>query len=107
MGQQHVRSDVTQVPAGAFETLDVTDDAAVGFTTATIPNGCVIAECFLDLADVRYRRDGTDPTQAVGEKLFYPMSFKVYGENDIRRIRFRACNGTTHATISVSFGVEA
>ena len=100
MGHQKVRTNIGN--ATAKEILTVT--TVVGFTVATIPQGCVSAHCTLTGADVRYYYDGSTPTTLLGHLLSQPASFDVVGENAIKNFKVVAVSGT--ATIVVTYELE-
>ena len=95
-----------------FETITVAA-SAIGFTAANLANGAnalgdvLMAQCVLETANIRMRADGTDPTATVGSLIRVGATFKVWGDIDLRSIRFIR-DGATSGSLSVEyFGTES
>jgi hypothetical protein len=88
-----------------FEALSVAG-SAVGFTAATYEPGtgqpAVVATVQCQVAAVRYRSDGTDPTATVGKVMEIGDEIVVCGKSNIVSIRFISRDGGT-ATLATEF----
>ena len=84
--------------AFAFESITVTD-TAVGLTLSNVlakPHPKKV-EIFVETAQVRFRKDGTDPTATVGEVLnpFERMTLESLNDmQNLKTIRTGATSGT-------------
>lgn len=89
----------------AYESLTVTNGAAVGFTAATrTPStGASATEALLTLetAQIRWRADGTDPTTTEGHIMDAGQKLDLQGVQTINGFRAIATGG--NATLKVSF----
>lgn len=91
----------------AFEPLSV-GAAAVGFTAATMigtpaeSKPAFAAFCTVEVAPIRVRTDGTDPTATVGIPFAVGAKFVVWGDRDLKSVKFISDNGVT-ATLSTEF----
>lgn len=105
-----IRDSTQEYRWAARERITVTN-TAVGFTAATykptsgdfkgIP--AQIAKCHVETADIRYRKDGTDPTAAVGRIVYETGEFSIQGSQNIKK--FSAIRtGSTSATLDVEYG---
>lgn len=86
-----------------FEALTVAG-TAVGFTPATYSAAggtAMSATVRVEVAPVRYRADGTDPTTTVGELLDVGEKVVVWGSSDIAAIKFIRTGDS--ATLSTHF----
>ena len=89
----------------AFEALSVAG-AATALTAATLapadgtPAICAFVQC--QVAAVRWRADGTDPTAAIGTNLEVGDEIAIWGKSDIDSIRFISRDGGT-ATLAVHY----
>jgi hypothetical protein len=93
----------------AFEALAVT--TAVGFTSATMDpvessgtargQRAIMAHVQCQVAAVRYRIDGTNPTAAIGAILNPGDELVVWGTMDLDSIRFIAVGGA--ATLAIHY----
>jgi len=102
MSMEHALND-KQV-AFAFETLTVST-AAIGPTDATItPNVGYEATYGLftvESNDVRYRFDGTAPTDAVGHLLQAEQNLEVHGKENLANLKFIRVSGD--ASVSCTY----
>ena len=81
-----------------FETLTV-GTSAVGLSPTT---GATQAEITVELADVRVRSDGTDPTATVGHLILDGAVISLSSAKDIAA--FRAIrDASTNVTLSISY----
>jgi hypothetical protein len=90
----------------AFEALTVAG-TAVGFTAATMKGTpasgkpAIAAVCTVETAPIRMRADGTDPTATVGTPFDVGDTFVVWGQRDLRSVRFIRQGAS--ATLSTHF----
>ena len=105
-----IRDSTQEYVWAARERITVTG-TAVGFTAATYKPTtgdrtgiCArIARCRPESADIRYRVDGTDPTSAVGRRIYEDGEFNIIGSQNIKK--FSAIRtGDTSATLDVEYG---
>ena len=82
-----------------FEALAVAG-TAVGFTAATMADANA-AFCTVEVAPVRMRADGTDPTATVGTPFAVGDRFVVWGDRDLKSVRF--IRQGSSATLSTHF----
>ena len=91
-----------QITAGAtaYESITVTNAAAIGFTLATYTGkrGCFVT---LETTDIRFRYDGTDPTVAEGHIMYVGTSLHFLSANVLSRIKFISTGA--NATLRVSY----
>jgi hypothetical protein len=89
----------------AVEALSVAG-TAVGFTSGTYEPStgqpAVVALVQCQVAAVRYRTDGTDPTAAIGKSLEIGDELAVCGKSNLDSIRFISRDGGT-ATLATEF----
>ena len=91
----------------AFEALAVAG-TAVGFTAATMKGDpatgkpAIAAECTVEGAPIRMRADGTNPTAAVGTPYSVGDTFVVWGQRDLKSVKFIRQGGVS-ATLSTQF----
>lgn len=81
--------------AGATQTLTLTGSAQ---NLPSVPNTAVFAVVCLEVANARWRDDGTDPTAAVGQPLLSGQCINLNGP--IAAVRMIAQSGSPIATIS-------
>lgn len=87
-------------PASGFETLTVTNAAAVGPTAALITNRTgLFITC--EAASIRYRFDGTDPTSTVGHLLNAGGYLEILNPVALGKIKFIAIAG--NATLQATY----
>ena len=102
MSMEHDLS-AKQVAFG-FETLTV-GAAAIGPTVATIYPADGYEATYglftVETNDVRYRMDGTAPTDAVGHLLQAEQNLEVHGKENLRNLLFIQVSGG--ATISCTY----
>lgn len=92
--------------SSGFETVTIASEAAVGVTaslyasssTTDIACGALIS---IETADIRFRTDGTDPTNSVGHKVVAGDSFLVDSLADLARLRMIgvSADGTAPTTV--------
>jgi len=82
-----------------FEALAVAG-TAVGFTAATMADANA-AFCTVEGAPIRMRADGTDPTATVGTPFAVGDRFVVWGDRDLKSVRF--IRQGSSATLSTHF----
>ena len=94
-----------QGEVSGFETLSVTNGAAVAFTAGTAANAKA-AFCTVETQSIRYRMDGTAPTTAVGHLQLSSATsnvaywFSIVGKNKVIAFRMIATTGTASVTCS-------
>ena len=87
-------------PGTAFESITVTNAAAIGLTAATLAGkrGAFIT---CETNTVRFRWDGTDPTTAVGHIMDDRGYIQIMDKTTLENIRFIATGA--NATLRVTF----
>ncbi len=85
----------------AGEPLAVTSAAAVGFTAATYENKRN-AFAQVQVAPIRYRFDGTDPTAAIGIEAPVGSTIKLTSKDQM--VKFRAIATGGDAVVFAQFG---
>lgn len=86
-----------------YEKITVGTGAAVNLTTP--PEGCKEALVICETNNIRFRRDGTDPTSTTGMLLEVGQNILLEGYKDIRAFRAIAISATAY--ISVEYRVES
>lgn len=89
-----------------FETIAVTSSAAVGLTSSktTPTNGPRAKSAFVTVEtdDIRFRYDGSSPTNSAGHKILSTSSgFTIVGEENLRH--FKAIGVDAACTLQVSY----
>ena len=67
----------------------------------TVPAGAVRAVCMVEGQPIRYRLDGTDPTDAIGFQVKADVSFELVGSAVLKA--FKAIRTGTDAKISIHY----
>jgi len=83
-----------------FEALAVAG-TAVGFTAATMADANA-AFCKVEVAPIRMRADGTNPTATAGTLYGIGDEFVVWGDRDLKSVRFISQTGAS-ATLNSHF----
>ena len=84
------------------EELITVTDTAIGLTLSNIyvSPRCRKIELYFEIAPVRFRMDGTDPTSSVGEFVTPTSRMQIYNMSDAEKfkaIRTTATSGTIRA----------
>lgn len=86
---------------GTVQMIPVTTAEAVGITTvagqllATKARFTVIGD------DIRYRYDGSDPTNTIGHYVGNYLTFELYGHTNLDQFRMIAVTGTATVTVQI------
>lgn len=85
-----------------YEKITVTTGAAVALTTP--PANCKEALILCETNDVRFRRDGTDPTSTNGILLEVGQNIILDSYTDIRRFKAIAVSDTGYLSVEYRVG---
>lgn len=82
------------VETRGYESITVTNAVAIGFDAVKLASGCERVFCTLEVASVRFRTDGGDPTPTEGHLLEIGDVLPLEGEGTLSRFRAIATGGT-------------
>jgi hypothetical protein len=86
-----------------YESITVSD-TVIGCTSSKLSKGensCIRVFITVEDSDIRYRLDGTSPTDSEGHKLTEGQNLTIYNLHDI--VNFKAIRISTDAVIKVTY----